>query len=662
MPAPKKTDALVSRLRKLNDQGRYEEVLKELTDEALTTHNDPQLNLEATIAYNERGISLYNQKKYTEALTQYDKAIELKPDYEAAYNNRGLVWEKMGELDKAIEQYNKALELKPNYATAYNNRGAVWDLKKAWDKAIEDYNEAIKIDPSYAAAYNNRALINDKKGEPDKAIEDYNKAIELKPDYAAAYNNRGVVWDSKKEWDKAIADYSKAIEIKPDYAIAYNNRGLMWEYKGDFARALQDYDKAIEMDKNYGNAYRNRGTLFNTTNEFEKALADFNTAMALSPDLNFLQDDINELKLKLGQKPTVTEGADDAAIFMADILEKISDTRVRERIKEKAYRFLTVINKIRKYAIIAEPCPVAHYTKLLVADKLVVPDRETKLRYSNVTHMNDPEEGKVLKEVLLANNQNSYLQAYFEESRLFTKNDNTDTNIYLGSFLPASRHDDEKKDTHEDELVMWRTYGKDENKNEAAGCSIVIDSDFFYWPQVDSKPANLQSIRSDTGASQGQMLYRVLYFNKTGGIIESKKNFDTGKLEDALHELKSILNELLADREETGEKETTDGIIHRGLSELRYIFKSSNYSFENEYRVIQYFNPDNPLVQFDAEAMTIPRVLYVESTRSIKPCINRIYLGPKVPHPERWMYLELVLKKGGHNKKVRVLPSSCKFQ
>ena len=50
------------------------------------------------------------------AIQNYNKALELKPDYTDAYNNRGLAYGRKGELDLAIQNYDKALELKPDYA------------------------------------------------------------------------------------------------------------------------------------------------------------------------------------------------------------------------------------------------------------------------------------------------------------------------------------------------------------------------------------------------------------------------------------------------------------------------------------------------------------------------------------------------------------------
>jgi Flp pilus assembly protein TadD len=73
-----------------------------------------------------------------------------------AYSNRGSVWIQKGDYGKAFADFNKAIELDPNYAEAYNNRGVAWDHKGDYDKAIADFNKAIELDPNNAEAYKNR--------------------------------------------------------------------------------------------------------------------------------------------------------------------------------------------------------------------------------------------------------------------------------------------------------------------------------------------------------------------------------------------------------------------------------------------------------------------------------------------------------------------------
>ncbi|NQV69011.1 MAG: tetratricopeptide repeat protein, partial [Pseudohongiella sp.] len=84
---------------------------------------------QSLVVINVLGAALQGQGKLQEAVTSYEKAIQLKPDYEEAYSNRGAALQELGQFDEAVASYDKAIRLRPNYAKAYSNRGnALKDL------------------------------------------------------------------------------------------------------------------------------------------------------------------------------------------------------------------------------------------------------------------------------------------------------------------------------------------------------------------------------------------------------------------------------------------------------------------------------------------------------------------------------------------------------
>lgn len=118
-----------------------------------------------------------------------------------------------GELDQAISNYNKAIELNPRLADAYNNRGLAYARKEQYDRAVGDFSRAVEIDPRFDRAYNNLGNAHVAKGEPERAIPNYNKAIIINPKLADAYNNRALAYYLGKQYDKAWADLLKAKDL-----------------------------------------------------------------------------------------------------------------------------------------------------------------------------------------------------------------------------------------------------------------------------------------------------------------------------------------------------------------------------------------------------------------------------------------------------------------
>ena len=233
-----------------------------------------------TIAYESRGIAYFGKDEYDNAIRDYNKAVELKPDNARAYRSRGDAYNNKGEYEQSIQDYDKAIELKPDDATIYLNRGNAYNDKGEHERAIQDYDKAIELKPDDAGAYLNRGVAYNRKGEYDEAIQDYDKAIELKPDDAMAYSNRAAAYNSKGEYDRAIQDCNKAIEIKPDYKGAIHNRGVTMalklseetqkEISAKYEKELEEQQEKFERDlKEKVEAYRGH-TLDEYLNREEK--------------------------------------------------------------------------------------------------------------------------------------------------------------------------------------------------------------------------------------------------------------------------------------------------------------------------------------------------------------------------------------------------------
>ncbi|MCA9891205.1 MAG: tetratricopeptide repeat protein, partial [Anaerolineae bacterium] len=65
-----------------------------------------------------RDLAYYELKQYEQAIADYDKAIQLEPQYASAYYNRGLAYYMLNEYDLAIADYEAALKFDPNHENA----------------------------------------------------------------------------------------------------------------------------------------------------------------------------------------------------------------------------------------------------------------------------------------------------------------------------------------------------------------------------------------------------------------------------------------------------------------------------------------------------------------------------------------------------------------
>ena len=317
-----------------------------------------------------------------------------------------------------------------------------------------------------------------------------------------------------------------------------------------------------------------------------------------------------------------------------------------------------------------------HYTKGSVLQILLDQREESsfsisgKTRLNNANYMNDPEEGIIIEKILGLDRRDA-----LEPSSWF-----------LMSFTIKT-----------DDLAMWSQYGDD-----AKGVCIVLREDDFSrfssfndvsWRQekislefsdkmylmkselnsgleksiFQSESEDSVDTVNDEGiepsseekgnGSKGNVdyLYRIAYVNASGGkfSIEKTELFNDDeikKLEEFLEVLKEKIDKDLNKGDDFYQKAISDCI-----EEIRYLFKSVDYKYENELRILRYANldPSNDKIKID-KTSGIGR-LYVERENSIQ--IDEVIFGPKFPNPE---YVTPLLKL--LDKEIKYKKSTIKFR
>ena len=177
------------------------------------------------------------REEYTAGLDNKVKecsaAISSVPSFLTAliYAKRALIYRLQGEYDKGIADYEKAIQLKPQFSAAntglsyiHNERGLFYYKNKDSQKAFDDFSQAIKLDTSNAAAYANRSSIHITQKDFDNAIADCNQALRLSNNrIPLAYNNRGFAYEMKGDAKQAVSDYNSALKLDPQYEPAKAN-------------------------------------------------------------------------------------------------------------------------------------------------------------------------------------------------------------------------------------------------------------------------------------------------------------------------------------------------------------------------------------------------------------------------------------------------------
>jgi len=177
---------------------------------------------------------------YIEALLDYDKALEIKPDAETLLE-RGVVKSQNLDYRGAISDFNRSINLNQHNLVAYKARAMAKYHNGNYKSSINDFNLAIEMDVK-----NN--VFSNENDEDNKA-----PWLFYVPDKIQIFYYRGFSNYLLGRYAEAISDFSIVIDDDPDdknkeYAVPYCLRGEAKYRLGDYDGALKDYDKAYETN------------------------------------------------------------------------------------------------------------------------------------------------------------------------------------------------------------------------------------------------------------------------------------------------------------------------------------------------------------------------------------------------------------------------------
>ena len=145
-------------------------------------------------------------------------------DYKYFLDN-GIYDFQCGKYSEALENINKSLELKKDWEIPYFYRAAAHQVLEHFDEAILDYTKALEYNDKMTDAYYNRAriLLSRKDIEnPDinRAVNDLKKALELDPNFVDALYAIAAALKKQEKYQESLSYLDKVLELQPDFIHA----------------------------------------------------------------------------------------------------------------------------------------------------------------------------------------------------------------------------------------------------------------------------------------------------------------------------------------------------------------------------------------------------------------------------------------------------------
>jgi TolA-binding protein len=142
-------NAEIEKLRaELSEKGRLNEQLRK---ELAAVQSTPQTRDDGKDR-NDRGMALFKEKRYREALDEFLAAVKIDPGKALFANNAGFACYKLGDYPEAVKWFEKTVKLAPRRAVAWVNLGDAYAMQGRKSEARKAYENYLRLAPNAAEA------------------------------------------------------------------------------------------------------------------------------------------------------------------------------------------------------------------------------------------------------------------------------------------------------------------------------------------------------------------------------------------------------------------------------------------------------------------------------------------------------------------------------
>ena len=190
---------------------------------------------------------------YEKALENFNRAIELDPDYAQAYSGLSDTYFTMAVYSvrpiadlyqQELAAAQKALELDDTLAEAHTSMARIKGFHD-WDWAVgeEHFRRALQLNPNYPVAYHSYGNMLAKQRRLDEALEASGKALTLDPLNLQINNSFGRLLFFRQEYDKSIEQFQRILEMDPNWLGALSSLSFVFSYKGMYEEAASTVER-----------------------------------------------------------------------------------------------------------------------------------------------------------------------------------------------------------------------------------------------------------------------------------------------------------------------------------------------------------------------------------------------------------------------------------
>lgn len=231
-----------------------------------------------------RGLTLYDMDSLSQAVVEFDKALQFNDSYVDALVRKCEALRKLEWFQEALSTCEDAIRLDRESAAAWNAKGGVLVTMFRDMEALAALEIAIRLSPENPRPLNNKALALWNLGRLDEALTATEQALALWPDFTAAQMTRTSLLRHLGRYDEAIRGYEALLSILGTDPGIWLNYGNILLETDRMEEAIKAYRSAAQLNPQCENALYNWGNTLLGLERYEEAIAILRDALKLEPE------------------------------------------------------------------------------------------------------------------------------------------------------------------------------------------------------------------------------------------------------------------------------------------------------------------------------------------------------------------------------------------
>ena len=195
-------------------------------------------------------------KEYVKSFKCFNRIIINEPRNPHAYYGLGKLFQMMNDKDKeAFENYNKCIEISPNYLKALIQLGILFLKHKNYDKSLEMLEKVYNINNKIPLCLTCLGNIYIEKKEYEKAKGYLIESLKLDKKNIATNVALADTYFALEKYDDAIHRYMTSLKLGGNLPEIYLNLGHCYYIKDKYELSINNYISALKLVKNTKHEY-----------------------------------------------------------------------------------------------------------------------------------------------------------------------------------------------------------------------------------------------------------------------------------------------------------------------------------------------------------------------------------------------------------------------